>query len=976
MTKAQIHFSNHLEILVEELKANLFPKGAGPFEKRLIAVPHLGLKAYLMQAIAKDPDMQVAAGLQIANLSQTWTKITKKVLPTALELSLFLQHSLIPMIEKEEELARYFGTQAREKRVGPFCDALAQYFQWYSIYGKQALSSWQESLWKKVTDRWVFPTDKIKVHSNWQVHLFGFSFIQESYFRFFQSLDAKMYLFSPCAIFWGDFYSDKEQNFLAKEVPEGQLDFFEESFEEQHPLLANWGRVGRKMLIMAEESNLLSEEHYVEPSEQNCLHKVQKDFLEGYFEKREIDESISVYSAVTPLREVEILKDQLLHLFETEEIAPRDVQVFAPDITIYAPYIHAAFSHMAYAIADLETGEVDPVAKALRILVGLPKKRFALENVLQLFSAPPFQEKFGLNIGRVRKWLTLANVRWGFSKKERRVLYLQDAKEEQILANTEEGTWERGLQRLLLGLGQIEGSGAPLCAVEVTEIEGFNRLYTLIHSLADDLAPLYDGTKWTIPTWLRYFGCLLESYFAIDPTEDLYKQLQQLAASCDRLDGEEVPFSGVERVLEQLLGKKGKTHLAPHLQAVRFGSLSEGCVLPGKVICLIGMQEEAFPGREEKASLYVGELDYRPKKTEQDRYLFLQTLLSARKSLFMSYVRDAEGKWGASPLVDELLSHLEGSEVVHHPADPFNPVYFQAEEEQLRSYSQEQFAIAKAKVTSERRSPLITDFYERIALEPPSTHEREVDIQKLFKFARHPLRYYFHEVLGIYPDYSSKPDQGEYLLDPLAKYHLVREAIQTPLEEVLERAKGRGELPLHLLEPLAKKQIAKEVEEWQSAMEVFGVAPEEIFSKQVDLTIGKTRLVGKIDFCTPKGLLVRGKDCLEDRIRFCPQGLVMKELGLLLLPIKEEEPLVIEGDLEKYLDYFFLATKHPSPLLPQFAKSLLEGDSEDLKKQLKQVEDEVFSWLFFRDPMPRAQVIFDNWSEYLRELFGRVDATV
>ena len=70
MSKAQIHFSNHLEELITVLKENLFPSGAGPFEKRLIAVPHLGLKAYLMQALAKDPDLQVAAGLQIVNLSK------------------------------------------------------------------------------------------------------------------------------------------------------------------------------------------------------------------------------------------------------------------------------------------------------------------------------------------------------------------------------------------------------------------------------------------------------------------------------------------------------------------------------------------------------------------------------------------------------------------------------------------------------------------------------------------------------------------------------------------------------------------------------------------------------------------------------------------------------------------------------------------------------------------------------------------
>ncbi len=132
-----IHFSNSLEELIGILKENLYTQSSGPFDRRLIAVPHLGLKNYLMQAIAKDPQLQVAAGLQIVNLAQAWAKICRRKLPTTLELSLFLQHHLIPLIEDEEQLQHYFASEAREKRIGPLCDALALYFQRYAIYGKK-----------------------------------------------------------------------------------------------------------------------------------------------------------------------------------------------------------------------------------------------------------------------------------------------------------------------------------------------------------------------------------------------------------------------------------------------------------------------------------------------------------------------------------------------------------------------------------------------------------------------------------------------------------------------------------------------------------------------------------------------------------------------------------------------------------------------------------------------------------------------
>ncbi|NGX38213.1 MAG: RecBCD enzyme subunit RecC [Chlamydiae bacterium] len=946
MSKAQIYFSNHLEELISPLKENLFPSGAGPFEKRLIVVPHLGLKAYLMQALAKDPDLQIAAGLQIVNLSQAWTKITKKTFPSTLELSLFLQHCLIPMIEQEPELKRYFE-KAYQKRIGPFCDALAQYFSWYAVYGKGALSTWQEKLWKAIS--WTFPHDKISIHSNWQIHLFGFTFIPKSYFSFFQNCSAHFYLFSPCEIFWGDFYSDKEKSFLSKEVPESQLNFFEKSFEDQNPLLASWGKVGRQMLLMAEESNIPATTHYIQADEKGCLHRLQNAFLQGSPFKLLADPTIRCFSAATPLHEMEILKDTLLHLFAKEGIEPRDVQVFAPDISEYAPYIHAAFSEIPYAISDLPLADVDEISKAFSQLIALPQKRFALEEVLQVLDQ---MKAFEFNMGQVRKWLSLANVRWGFSKQQRRSLYLQDLKEDQLNSNSDQGTWQKGLKRLLLGLGHLEGEEAPLCAIANTEMEEFNRLYTVVHALADDLAPFYDGTTWTIPTWLRYFACLLESYFAIDPAHDLYKQLQQMAAACDHLDREEIPYVGMQRVLTKLLGKKSKSHQPPHLQAIRFSSLLDGSVQPCKAVCLIGMQEEAFPRREESASLHRKEEDYRPKQSEIDRSLFLQSLCSARAFFQTSYVRDAGGKLGASLVVQELLSHLEGAEVIHHRV------------------------IAKTNQNTKKKPPLIKEFYELTQFLLPSDEEREIELQKLFKFAKHPLRYYFHEVLGIYPDFAAQPERGEYLLDPLLKHQLVREGLQKSIETVFSEAEKRGVLPLNLLKPLAKGQVTQEIQVWQDALDAFDITPEEIQVKKVDLTIGNTRLVGKLDLFTSKGLLVRGKDCLEDRIRFWPQALLMQEFGLPLLLVNDQKPLIIEGSLAEYLEYFTLASHHPSPLLPTFAKALLQGTPEDLKKALLRVEDEIWTWLNFRDPIPSAQIMYDNWSEKLQNIFGRVDAAV
>ena len=60
---------------------------------------------------------------------------------------------------------------------------------------------------------------------------------------------------------------------------------------------------------------------------------------------RDDDRSLELHIAHSPLREVEILHDQLLARFAVEpELTPDQVVVLTPDIERYAPYIEAVFA--------------------------------------------------------------------------------------------------------------------------------------------------------------------------------------------------------------------------------------------------------------------------------------------------------------------------------------------------------------------------------------------------------------------------------------------------------------------------------------------------------------------------------------------------------------------------------------------------------------------------------------------------------
>lgn len=959
MTKGQIHFSNHLDELLIILKEKLFPMGANPFQKRLLIVPHLELKSYILQSLAKDPEIQVAAGLKVVNLQQGYAKIAKRNLPHKVELSFFLQHELAPIIEEEPDLATYFQKENIWRRIGPFCDALADYFARYLIFGKNSLPSWQEKLWKK----WQEKNTSTIARSNWEIHLFGFSFLPKFYFNFFANQDAIFYLFSPCSIFWGDFYSEKEKKLLRKNLSNQQIDFFEKSFSEQNTLLANWGKIGRIFQIQAEDSEIPIYDSYMEAEGKNCLEKIQNDFLYGNFSKHAFDDSLQFVSASTLLREIEICKDQMYHLCHTKGLEFKDIQIFAPDISLYIPYIHAVFSDLPYGISDIPLIDEDPISRAFFQMLELPKKRFAKEEVLQVLAK---LSKFSIDISLVRKWVEKAHIRWGGSEHKKALFYLQDCREDQIHYNTPLGTWEYGMNQLLLGLGELKG----IPVVSPAEMGEFDRFFQVMRSLDDDLTPLYDETRWTIPTWIRYLACLLESYFSIDPSHVFYKELLQLAAKCDSLDREKFPYETIERIVKNIMTRPSQSHQPPHLQALRFGSLHEGCLQPSRAIFLLGMGEEAFPRKEHPLSFFVDEKDFCPKLGDQDRYLFLEAICSAKEFFSMSYVRDPEGKLGASYLVDEFLQSVEGAKILHHPASSHDPEYFGGS---LQSYNQKAFQIAQLLGNSAKSSSsLIPNFYQNIDLNLQPLHPEVIELQKLFKFSRHPLRYYFHEILGIYPEFDP-PASEEYFLDRRTKTQLVRKALTRPLEEVLEEEKSV--MPVHLFKLLSVQQIYEEVREWKEAMEFLDIAPENLETKRIVLEIGPIQLKGRFDFFSEKAILVKGKNHFEDQIKYWPQALLAKHLGLSLFFTKDQSFFTPQGSLENYLSYFQLARQHPSPCIPSLVKPMMK---KELRKKLKQIseEDEIFKYLIFRDSMPNAMIIEENWSEILPTVFGGVLANI
>ncbi|MBM4409388.1 MAG: exonuclease V subunit gamma, partial [Chloroflexi bacterium] len=144
--------------------------------------------------------------------------------------------------------------------------------------------------------------------------------------------------------------------------------------EEGHPLVVGPGRLATEFQALLEDRVASFDEpelDALEPSgpddDETLLARLQREIVEVVLPARwqrsleawAADDSIRLHACHSPMRQVEVLRDDLLALLaEHPELELRDVVVLTPDIERYAPLIEAVFGdpeavpRLPYRIAD------------------------------------------------------------------------------------------------------------------------------------------------------------------------------------------------------------------------------------------------------------------------------------------------------------------------------------------------------------------------------------------------------------------------------------------------------------------------------------------------------------------------------------------------------------------------------------------------------------------------------------------------
>ncbi|WP_109126191.1 exodeoxyribonuclease V subunit gamma [Dyella sp. C11] len=707
---------------------------------------------------------------------------------------------------------------------------------------------------------------------------------------------------NPCRHYWADIIEDREllkANQRRQGMKPGLPD--EPRYEDLHlhanPLLAAWGRQGRDYIRLLDAFDKpenyrgqfsawnRSIDLFADTDGSTLLRQMQQAILDleplptdpsRRKPWRGSDTSLRFHVAHSPQREVEILHDQLLAMFEDaaqrgDPLTPRDVIVMVPDIQTYAPHVQAVFGrlppndprHLPFSVADQPTRGADPLMVALEHLLSLPESRFAVSDLLDLLDVPALRARFDIDdngLPTLRRWIEGAGIRWGLDGEQKQSLELPAI---------EQNTWRFGLRRMLLGYAVGDGDTWQGIA-PYGEVGGLDaaRIGPLAH-LLDQLEQWWDTMREpaTPDAWHGRLQQLLMAFFdATEPTDS-----DRLGRLNDALDAWQDACASanfcsplpLNIVREYWLSSMDESRLSQRFMggAISFCTLMPMRAIPFRVVCLLGMNDGDYPRRQAPADfdLMAHPGHARPgdrSRREDDRYLFLEALTSARDAFYVSWmgrhVRD-NSVLPPSVLVGQLRDyvsagwHREGDDAVEpragehlldamttvHPLQPFSRRYFGIDTDtRLFTFAREW--------RQAHRDHVDTPMNTLLAAWQP---DAAINISLLQSFAARPVRHFFNHRLKVYFSDASEEAMNDepFGLNALERHmataSVLRAAVTSPdaretVEVAARQLVEQGALPPGGFGELAREAVARESSDlamrWLAACERSPLVTEKI----------------------------------------------------------------------------------------------------------------------------------------------------
>lgn len=721
----ELVFSNRAEALIEVLAERVAARQAGDgFWKPVpIVVPNPLVKRFVREGLADRNGsaanldfhfLESMVGQALGAGRSLWT-------PEA------VTGRLLARFEAEAapdgEVVAYLQGEGRDRKALQLAQRLGQLFLDYALHrpdwvagwrsGKEAGGArWQGRLFAEV-DRslaqagFVCPTDLAKEAPRlaWPEGAFVVSLnsLAPAYLglleRLKERVDLAFLVLNPCEDYWADHAARRD--FLAGgEPPEG------------HPALGLWGRPGRDFVArLYDLAGGQDETRFRSPGRASLLRALQDDILSLRAPQRfdgRGDRSVRVLAAPGPRREAEVVAGEIWRLMaEREEgAAPlrfSDIAVVIPagEAEACLEHLRAAFEatgRLPLAFEAATTGSGPLLSEACSLLLDLLGSDASRAAVLRFLRHPASAARHpDLDARAALALCERTGILRGLDGEDFEGTYL---------AGRDRVHWEQGLARTALAAFLPEGASVPgrdLPAVAPPDREAAWTLAGLIRDLrawrgqaARRLDPL---------GWSKAFMALVDAHLGngdeawVRARAQARSRLEELARLAP--GSLPVPRLSFEQARDLMREKLALLDDRPEGGGgIRVSTGMPMRAVPFRAVFIMGLAEGLFPAVERGDPLDLRQRgERRPGdlgRAEQDRYLFLELLLSARDTLRLSYTSadpltgDARPRSAVLEELMEILQIMTGDAealVENHPLRRFDPAYFQ--EGELRSLAPE-----------------------------------------------------------------------------------------------------------------------------------------------------------------------------------------------------------------------------------------------------------------------------------------------
>jgi exodeoxyribonuclease V gamma subunit len=727
-------------VLAERLALDLGAAPLGPFETEHIVVHNYGMRRWVKQELARRHGC--AASLQLDFPGKFCRDIArvvtgdegssdprfKREAMTWRILDLFEQG-----VSGNPDFAavhRFLSGSDTRKRLG-LATRAAGCLDDYQLYRPDVLASWEEmepsettslnERWQHALWRHLCATDEPDgTFSRWmdraaarlnqdgeppkglprRVSVFGVSALPKHIVQLLKGIarfvPVRVYVLAPARASWSD---DQCGN----------------------PLFAAFGSSVREMISLL--GNDLECDEYPGHGEATptCLGVLQDDVRRGVTRGRGLenaepvvlapdDDSLTVHVCHSPMREMEVLRDQLFAAFAADPtLRPHDVLVLVPDTTVYAPLVEAVFDvgepelpRIPHRVADRPAAHESSLAAAMLRILRLAGARWTVPEIVELLDVEAVRRAAAIPEGgaqQMLRWINETRIRWGRDGAMR--------KSEFDLPAIDTNTWRAGIDRLLMGYATGRGDDViagvlPHSGDTVGDPEALGAFAHWIDSLFDTL------DEWRTPRTLSEWRSTLRdaAIAMLQPDGDEEERaMTTLLAAIDTLG--EAERDGEYHRAVQLGVARDWIERSLSDEMMTGGFLTGGMVIaalkpmraiPFRVIAVLGLDNDSFPRSTRRPAydlLSVTRLPGDQDRRADDRQLFLDTILAATQRLILSYVgrsaRDNSER-AASVVLAELLDIVDASFThpsdatrsareaitVNHHLQPFSPAYYGA----------------------------------------------------------------------------------------------------------------------------------------------------------------------------------------------------------------------------------------------------------------------------------------------------------